>query len=166
MAKATPSKGTLDEQLTTLKQQLGNFLEEVRLISLLEARREAAEAELEPDASSIEQLTQGVREMRDNIAHILVAREAQRFDGMERRVDELERVIQQSELERRLVQESLRGAPRQPARESATMKAPNPSPPIDYTPILRAAIETVRDLGLCVLQSKTPPTQKSQDKES
>lgn len=164
MAKAALSKGTLDEQLTTLKKQLEDFLEEVRLISLLETRGEAAEADSELDAPSIEQLTQEIREMRDSIAQILVSREAQRFDAMKRRIDELERTIEQSESERRLVQESLRGAARQPAREWPTMKAPNLSPSIDYTPILRAAIETVRDLGLCVLQSKTPPAQKSQDK--
>lgn len=165
MGKAAPSKGTIDEQLATLKKQLETFLEEVRLIRVLEAQHEPSEAESASDAPSIEQLTEVIRELRDSIAETLISREAQRFDAMKRRVAALERTIQQTEVERRFAQESLRGAARQPAREP-TMKAPTPPSPIDYTPVLTAAIETVRDLGLCLLQRDQPPAQKEQPKET
>lgn len=158
MGKGAPSKDSLDEQLKTFKKLLKKFL------AALETRREAAETEPEPDRPTIEHVSQMIRELGDSITQTLVSRDAQRFEAMERRVDALERTIQKPEGERRLVEDALRGAARQPAREPILMKAPNPPPRIDYTPILTAAIETVRDLGLSLLQRHSEPAQKSHDK--
>lgn len=159
MGKGAPSKGALERQLKIVMKLVEELVEEVRLRRQLEARRTPPEPEPEIETSRIEQLAQVIRETGDNIAQTILSRDAQRLEAMEQRVSALEHASQQTEIERTRLRESLRDAARQP-----TMKAPSQPPPIDYSPLLTAAVETVRDLGLCFLQRGRPEAQKPQAK--
>lgn len=151
--KAAQAKGAIDERLGAIKRLIEELESQVRAAA--EATHEEAAAQ-PTDTTVPDPLIEVIREVGGNIA-LSLSGQLDRLGVMEGRLRDLERLVLQREKERVLLQQALRStAGRQAEREPVVNKAAD-QPPVDYSAVVNAALQLVRELGACWMQRRAPP---------
>lgn len=159
MDRAAQAKGAFDERLGHIKR----LIEELEVQARQAAEPHEAAGQQPTDTEAQDPLIDVIREVGSNIA-LSLSGQTDRLGVMEGRLRELERLVLQRERERVALQQALNTASRPVEREPVVKKAADPPPPIDYSAVVNAALQLVRELGACWMQRRAPQPPSASDK--
>lgn len=161
MARERVSKRTLSKQLGRIREQLDRIEHHIFRSLTADNAPPAATEPVEP-APGFEELRSVLDQLGQRI-HEHMETWRQERDRLESRLRTLERAIARPAPKEPLIQEleAREAVFGQSAQKAGT--APSRPPPVDYVPVLTAAIQLMRDVGVCVIercwtQDQKPPT--------
>lgn len=164
MGKVPLSEEKMVEQLGTVKRLLAEIEGQLLVSKILVDQPTRTEPEQTDSVSAVEDLADVLRETGEQIVARMDARSEQldHLANLESRLRIVERFVSQGAPKERSIFQEM------PNRESAFSEAarnirlPTRPAPIDYTPVINAAIHAVRDIGRLILERYLGQPQKAQ----